>query len=258
MENALPDEELEFRKIKSLGDKYEINENGTILRNAITKAKIKIKLDMHHSNKGYYAGFICFQGKVKRLMIHKLVAECWLGEKPDGMEIDHIDRNSLNNHYTNLRYVNHSEQMKNRVLSDRIINQAKLNCKKWVEEQLSKPVDIITPDGEWLSFPSHAQCSKYMGSVFYLGQESFRHVVLSKHKTEYKGYRIIYLDDKNDIVFIITELNSNQIFVTDQIYIAAQYISQLSKFDFDNVLMKIKCRDKLVGDDFYVTYGKIE
>lgn len=258
MENTLPDEELEFRKIKSLGNKYEINENGTILRNAITKAKIKIKLDTHHSAKGYYAGFICLHGKVKRLMIHKLVAECWLGEKPDGMEIDHIDRNSLNNHYTNLRYVNHSEQMKNRVLSDRIINQAKLNCKKWVEEQLSKPVDVITPDGEWLSFPSYTQCSKYMSSVLNIGRETFRKRVLAKHRITYNGYHIIYFDRKSDTVFIIVELNSNQIFVTDQIYIATTYISQLSKSKFENILMKIKCHDKLVGDDFYVTYAKIE
>ena len=43
-----------------------------------------------------------------------MVAECWLGEKPEGYEIDHIDRNSQNNDYRNLRYVTRSEQMKNR------------------------------------------------------------------------------------------------------------------------------------------------
>ena len=41
-----------------------------------------------------------------------MVAECWLGEKPEGYEIDHIDRNSQNNDYRNLRYVTRSEQMK--------------------------------------------------------------------------------------------------------------------------------------------------
>jgi len=64
----------------------------------------------------------------KRIMIHKVVAECWLGDCPDGYEVDHIDRNPHNNDYRNLRYVTHSKQMKNRVLSDRIINQAKQNC----------------------------------------------------------------------------------------------------------------------------------
>ena len=37
-----------------------------------------------------------------------------MGTKPDGLETDHIDRNKDNNHYTNLRYVTKSEQMKNR------------------------------------------------------------------------------------------------------------------------------------------------
>ena len=257
MKDTVSVEELEFRKIKSLGNKYEINENGTILRNVETKNEIKIKLDMHHSNKGYYAGFICFQGKSKRLMIHKLVAECWLGEKPDGMEIDHIDRNSLNNHYTNLRYVSHSEQMKNRVLSDRIIDQAKLNCKKWVDK-ISKSVDVITPNGEWFSFTSHTQCSKYMGALLNIDPEAFRSMILKKRNKEYNKYRFVYNDEKTGVVFIITDLNANQIFVTDQLYFATQYISQLSKSNFDEILMKIKCHDKLVGDDFYVTYGKFE
>ena len=45
---------LEFRKIKSLKYLYEINSNGTILRNVKSKKQLKIKLDMHHSDKGYY------------------------------------------------------------------------------------------------------------------------------------------------------------------------------------------------------------
>ena len=43
---------LEFRKIKSTGYLYEINENGTIFRNVKSKKQNKIKLDMHHSKKG--------------------------------------------------------------------------------------------------------------------------------------------------------------------------------------------------------------
>ena len=45
---------LEFRKIKSLNFLYEVNENGTIFRNAKSKKQLKIKLDMRHSNMGYY------------------------------------------------------------------------------------------------------------------------------------------------------------------------------------------------------------
>ena len=81
---------LEFRKIKSLQFLYEINENGTIIRNVKSKKQSKIKLDYHHSKKGYYTTFVCIKKKVYRVMIHKVVAECWIGDKPAGMEIDQV------------------------------------------------------------------------------------------------------------------------------------------------------------------------
>ncbi len=108
---------------------------------------------MHHSKTGYYACFVYIKGKNKRVMIHQAVAECWLGKKPEGFEVDHIDRNSHNNHYTNLRYVTHSEQMKNRTLSERIIKQATQNCLEYTMKYVAKPVTIS--NGEMIKeFPS--------------------------------------------------------------------------------------------------------
>jgi hypothetical protein len=37
--------------------------------------------------------------------VHQLVAEACIGEKPQGMVVDHIDRNRKNNHFTNLRFL---------------------------------------------------------------------------------------------------------------------------------------------------------
>ena len=254
MNQIIPNECLEFRKIKSLDNKYEINENGTILRNCATKFNIKINIDKHHSNNGYYAGFICFHGKVKRLMIHKLVAECWLGEKPEGMEIDHRDRNSLNNHYTNLRYVTHSEQMKNRVLSNKIIEQAKLNCKQWVE-QVSKEIDIITPNGEWLSFVSHTACSKYLERELNIDSEKIRSNILKKRKTDYFGYRLVYNDEATNVLFIITNIDTRELFITDQIYIASHFISTLSHTKFDDIFNDIKCHKEMIATMFNIVYA---
>lgn len=157
----------EFRKIKSLYFLYEVNENGTILRNVKSKKQLKIFLDTHHSKKGYYASFVNIKGKVIRVMIHKVVAECWLGDKPEGCEIDHIDRNSHNNHYSNLRYVTHSEQMKNRQLSDRIINQAKENCLNYSLSYIAKPVTITDcRTGESMEFRSMTKASEYLAEIY--------------------------------------------------------------------------------------------
>ena len=42
----------EFRKIKSLQFLYEVNDDGTILRNVKSKKHIKIILDYHHLKNG--------------------------------------------------------------------------------------------------------------------------------------------------------------------------------------------------------------
>ena len=158
---------LEFRKIPSLLYLYEVNENGTIFRNVKSKKQNKIILDMHHSRDGYYATFVCLKGKVKRIMIHRIVAECWLGPCPEGYEVDHIDRNSRNNDYRNLRYVNHSQQMKNRILSDDIIKRATHNCLKYTMTKVAIPVEIRgIHTGVVEKFPSMMECSRYLAALY--------------------------------------------------------------------------------------------
>ena len=183
---------LEFRKIKSLNFLYEISEDGRIFRNVKSKKQRKIILDMHHSKHGYYAVWVIIKGKTKRVMIHQAVAECWLGDKPEGYEIDHIDRNAHNNHYTNLRYVTHSEQMKNRVLSDRIINQAKANCAEWVK-LISKPVQLEPLDGSnAVQFPSMSAAAEFLGTEYSKPAEHMR-AKLKKRRTVIYDYRVKYL-----------------------------------------------------------------
>ncbi len=183
---------LEFRKIKSLDFLYEISEDGRILRNVKSKRQIKIFLDMHHSLTGYYAAFICRKGEVKRLMIHTLVAECWLGDRPKGMEIDHIDRNAHNNHYSNLRYVNHSEQMKNRVMSDRVIKIATNNCVNHSLTYIARPVQIIGRN-ENKTFRSMTKCAEHLAEIYGHKPEQFRYK-LKKRRHHIYDYDIIYLN----------------------------------------------------------------
>ncbi len=45
--------------------------------------------------------------------IHCLVAKCFIGERPEGLVIDHIDRNRINNNVNNLRYCTHQDNMRN-------------------------------------------------------------------------------------------------------------------------------------------------
>lgn len=181
---------LEFRKIKSLDFLYEINENGTIFRNVKSKKQNKIKLDMHHSKSGYYVTFCRFKGKPTRVIIHKAVAECWLGDCPYGYEVDHIDRNSHNNHYSNLRYVTKSEQMKNRDHTN-ISKNGSENLENARKIRM-KPVKIISSN-EKISFESYASCARYLSAKYNVGFDAVRDR-LKKHRSHIYDYDVIYLN----------------------------------------------------------------
>lgn len=166
MSSKITNSNLEFRKIPSLDFLYEVNENGTIFRNVKSKKQLAIRLDTHHSEKGYYATWVNIKGKVKRVMIHSVVAECWIGPRPEGLQIDHIDRNSQNNDYRNLRYVNQSQQMKNRVLGERIINQAKENCKRWNESISIGVIATNAETGEVIQASSLSEASRLLANYY--------------------------------------------------------------------------------------------
>lgn len=182
---------LEFRKVKSLFFLYEVSEDGRYLRNVKSKKYQKVFIDTHHSKTGYYTSFVNIKGKVIRVTMHKIVAECWLGEKPEGYEIDHIDRNTLHNHYTNLRYVTHSEQMKNRVLGERIIRQATANCMAWVKK-ISIPV-LLKKDGVEMRFDSKTQAANYIAEQTHSSSEGIRSR-MKKKRSHILGYDITYLN----------------------------------------------------------------
>ena len=157
-------ENLVFRKIPSLNFKYEINSNGTILRNSKSKRVIKQWKDSHNSKTEYWKCQINHgHNRIRKHFTHNLVAECWLGPKPEGYQTDHIDKNSLNNDYRNLRYVTKSEQMKNRDYSsfqDKLLrNLAIRNGGKVVSVTLIKNDDKI-------EFPSGRQAAKYLAKCY--------------------------------------------------------------------------------------------
>ena len=183
---------MEFRSIPSLNHKYEINEDGTIFRNIKTKKENKIKLDMHHSKTGYYTTFIHLNGRTpeeytKRITIHKVVAECWLGECPEGMEVDHIDRNSRNNHYTNLRYVTKNEQMKNRDHTN-ISKRGTQNLEEARKQRMVK-IKLCNKDTkEHFKFESITSCAKWLSEIYNRNIDGIRHAI--RNKKEYKDFYV--------------------------------------------------------------------
>ena len=180
----------EFRKIPSLKFLYEVSEDGRIFRNVKSKKQNKIIIDYHHSEKGYCFTFINRDKHCQRIPIARVVAECWLGEKSEGYEIDHIDCNSLNNHYSNLRYVTKSEQMKNRDHSG-ISEIGKSNLAKQ-QEACKKPVILIKDSVEQL-FESQTEAARWLAIEFDKKVENVR-AKFKKKRANVFGYDVIYLN----------------------------------------------------------------
>ena len=67
--------------------------------------------------------------------IHQLVAEEFCNKKDGENEVDHIDRNNRNNHYTNLRWCTHSTNMKNKEFLSYTITDL-VSGKVWKGENL--------------------------------------------------------------------------------------------------------------------------
>lgn len=160
----------EFRKIPSLQYLYEVNEDGTEIRNVKSKRKLKCFKNHHNSNTEYWCTQVNIKHHVRKVFLHRVVAECWLGERPDGMQVDHIDQNSLNNHYSNLRYVTKSEQMLNRDYSkfgERLLaNLAMKNNGRINPVRLRR-------DEETIEFSTARKAAKFLANIYNKKEKSF-------------------------------------------------------------------------------------
>lgn len=63
-------------------------------------------------------GYLCvnFYNKIKvaNRTVHRLIAKAWISNPENKLEVDHIDRNKLNNSIENLRWVSHQENNLNK------------------------------------------------------------------------------------------------------------------------------------------------
>lgn len=96
---------------KSSVEGYEVSNFGNI-RRLLKSGKIR-NIKGCVSNRGYRYFQIQRNKKRYNYSFHVLVAEAFIGERPDKLVVDHIDRNKLNNNADNLRYITHVENIRN-------------------------------------------------------------------------------------------------------------------------------------------------
>jgi hypothetical protein len=64
------------------------------------------------NTKGYPSVSLNKGGKKKTTPVHVIVAQAFLGDRPNGFHINHIDGNKENNHIDNLEYVSPKDNMR--------------------------------------------------------------------------------------------------------------------------------------------------
>lgn len=99
---------------KQVVESYEISDFGNCRKKLSCGRYKSIKGSIQ--NRGYRYFQIQREGKRLNYLFHHLVAIAFIGERPDNLVVDHIDRNKLNNHVANLRYVTQKENTHNQPL----------------------------------------------------------------------------------------------------------------------------------------------
>ena len=92
--------------------KYEVSNLGRVRRIAPGKrTQVGRILKPTLMRTGYFSVAPVLSGKNRRVHIHELVAEAFLGARPDAHEVNHIDGCKTNNAVSNLEYVTHAQNM---------------------------------------------------------------------------------------------------------------------------------------------------
>jgi hypothetical protein len=148
---------------KTCFENYEISNLGNC-RRLLKSGKYKIiNGSILKTGGGYLYLQINREGKRTNLLFHHLVASQFIGERPEGLVIDHIDRNKLNNAVDNLRYITQKENCFNqdRVISEipqDIPDRKRIVAKKWSEENR----DIILKKKNDYYYKNRDEISKKM------------------------------------------------------------------------------------------------
>ena len=115
-------------------------------RDGIVQNKKNRKTIGRISNTGYMRISICVNGKKKKCHSHRFIFECFRGEIPAGLVVDHINRNKLDNRLENLRVVTQRENI--------------LNSAPRIRSQYRRPI-IGVMDIHERVFPSMYSAGKY-------------------------------------------------------------------------------------------------
>jgi hypothetical protein len=159
--------------------------------------ELTYKKKSHHIKVGEPAGYLTQRGwlRVKvngvHYRVHRIAWKMFYGEDPPtGLDIDHINRNKIDNRIANLRVATRSENMQN---TDRVLNKKPPQPRKTPEElaeirkeaakKISKAIIVRLPSGEEKLYPSLKEAAR--SEQIHAGNLS---AVLNGRRSTVQGY----------------------------------------------------------------------
>jgi len=110
---------------------YSVNESGVVINDKTHKVQ------KQYTQNGYVKTRI----GTKHYNVHRLVAVAFIGAAPQGRDkVNHKDGNKLNNYYTNLEWVSHSENIRHAFSTGLCVPDSK--------SSKPKPVRRLDPTGK--------------------------------------------------------------------------------------------------------------
>lgn len=183
----------EWREVHGYEGLYQVSNLGRVKRlagYAETKAgwllPVKERIRKFSQNgQGYYQLTLTGLGKRETFRVHRLVYEAFVGPVPEGMQVNHIDEDKLNNCVWNLNLMTPKENTNWGTCIERRAkkcSETKMGTKTYETNGNAKPILQFTRDGE---FVREWVCAKYAIDALNLSQSS-----LSQHlhgKTRWCG-----------------------------------------------------------------------
>ena len=138
-----------FRQV-SVNKNYYIDEYGNVY-SKFSKKIIKPLLRCVREKTYIYVD-IYVDGKQRHMNIHRLVYSAWVGDIPEGAQVNHKDDNSMNNNYTNLYVGNQSQN-----IQDCIKNEHRLGNVFYltIYDKLVDRIMTFCPASDFIAYSGH-------------------------------------------------------------------------------------------------------
>ena len=136
----------------------------------ILKGKI---LKQGDNGNGYKYISLKKNGKRKNFYVHFLVAEAFIGERPRGADINHIDCNKSNNTLKNLEYISRQENINHAVKNGLLKNRNHAKGEKQGSAKLNNQKVILIR-----AFFNFGVSNKKLSEIFKIHKATVSNVVL--------------------------------------------------------------------------------